>query len=232
MAALTDWLKALGRASSEEPVSLTVSHHRVLHPAGEPLNGSGFVRHQTLSPVQRPGSPPEQMALMSFFVPAGLEHGFAQSDLARALGAVITFAVNRRVDVLTETSMRMADQPDRLTFMPLSGLPDRSLVGPLDIDQRGLDEVLREYLTLIAGMEDADAEIICAALDMHYGACLLLDRDVASAYTLLIAGIEAMSRQFGSPPSSWNEWDQAPRWETLSRPTTSATLRLRLYARR
>lgn len=211
MPLLTGWVAGL--AGITRPDQLAASHHRVIHPGGQPLHGSGLVRHQAVGPLQRPGQPPEYLSLMSFFVPVGQESALRHGDLARALGALITFMVNRRVDVLAEVAISMEDQPDVATFLPIAGVPDRALLAPFDVDQARLDQLLREHLALLAGLDEKDAEVISAALDMHYGACLLLDRDIASAYTLLVAGLEAMSRRFGRPPSDWSDWDQAATWD-------------------
>lgn len=213
--AVARWLAALTQAL-DEGESVAASHHRVIHPRGLPLNGDGLVRHQAIGPVERPGLPPEYMALMSFSVPSEEQYGLQHGDLARGLGALITFMINRRVDVLAEVPLRMEDVPDVATFMPLNGIPDRALLAPMEIDQSRLDQLMREHLALIAGLPERDSEVIGAALDMHYGACLLFDRDLASAYTLLVAGLEAMSRRFGQPPTDWLAWDQAAQWDRFA----------------
>ena len=61
---------------------------------------------------------------------------------------------------------------------------------------------------------DGDVEsAITTAIHLHYGAVLLFDRDLAAAYTLLIAGLETLSRQFGKPPTAWADWDKSPVWD-------------------
>lgn len=215
MPVLTRWLAALAKTIHEQgPIAAT--HHRVVHPRGLPLNGDGFVRHQAVGPVQRPGQPPEYLSLMSFFVPSGPENAIQHGVLARELGALITFTLNRRIDVLAELSLTMEGQPGVATFLPLNGVPDRALLAPMEVDQPRLNELLRDYLGLLAGLPEKDADVIAVALDLHYGACLLFDRDLASAYTLLVAGVEAMSRRFGQPPRDWSVWDQADQWDRFS----------------
>ena len=97
MYVLTRWLADLA-ATIDGQGQLTASHHRVVHPRGLPLNGAGLVRHQAISPLERPGLPPEYLSLMSFFVTGDKQYGVQQGDLARALGALITFVLDRRVD--------------------------------------------------------------------------------------------------------------------------------------
>lgn len=212
--ALMRWLEALVQVG-EDPGSMKVGFQRVLHPRGLPLNGDGFIRHMAIGPVQRPGQPPEQMALMSYFMPPDQQNGIQAVELGRDLGALITFLVNRRIDVLDELALSMEDRPNEATFMPLSGMPDRVLLAPMEIDQPRLDAVLREYLGLLMGLAEKDAEVMAAAMDMHYGACLLFDRDLGSAYTLLVAGVEAMSRRFGRPPRDWSAWEDADKWDRV-----------------
>lgn len=209
------WLSDLTRAIENE-AALRASHHRVVEPGSRPLAGPGLVRHQPVGPVARPGQPPEYMSVMGFFVPTGTDYGMNNVELARSLGAQLTYLLDRRIDVLTELPIAMEGKPEDLTFLPISGVPDRALLAPIETDYESIDDLLRRSLALLAGMDDGDAEVVAAALDMHYGACLLLDRDIASAYTLLVAGIETMSRRFGSPPQNWSDWDQARRWEAFS----------------
>ena len=98
----------------------------------------------------------------------------------------------------------------------MSGVPDRVLLAPVESNARKIDEQLTRHLSILTGLADEDASVLISALDMHYGACLLLDRDLASAaYTLLVAGIEALSRRFGQPPGDWRDWDQADRWDRI-----------------
>ncbi len=54
---------------------------------------------------------------------------------------------------------------------------------------------------------------VSAAIHMHYCACLLLTRDLAGAYALTVGGIECLAQRFGSPPTSWQDWDEAASWE-------------------
>jgi hypothetical protein len=65
----------------------------------------------------------------------------------------------------------------------------------------------------LASLDQEVEAVIATAINLHYGAVLLFDRDLAAAYTLIIAGIETLSRQFGAPPADWSAWDRAEHWD-------------------
>jgi hypothetical protein len=69
----------------------------------------------------------------------------------------------------------------------------------------------------LASLPDDDIETIGAAIGAHYGAALLLERDLSSAYTLLVAGIETLSRRYGRPPEEWDAWEESGDWEEFTR---------------
>jgi len=99
--------------------SPAVTHHRVVQPGGRALEGPGLVRYQAVGPAARPGQPPEFLLVMSFLVAAGEQHDLSTADIARALGAQLTYLLDRRIDVLSETAISMENEPSRLTFLPM-----------------------------------------------------------------------------------------------------------------
>jgi hypothetical protein len=169
---------------------------------------------QAVGSLQRPGQPIESLELMSFFI-ALPSDPMTVGRIARALGAQLSYLLDRRMDVLAEVSIHM-EESDRLTFIPMSGLPDRALLAPIDAEYSEVDQLLRDHLSVLCGLDEADYNVLNSALDMHHGACLLLDRDIASAYTLVVAGIEALSRRFGEPPTDWSDWDLSDVWDRFS----------------
>lgn len=210
MTLLLRWIAGLTNAIANND-TISSTHHRVVTPGRLPLSGPGLVRYQPMMPLERPGQPPECMSLMGFFVGPNESEHLQVAEIARTIGAHLTYTLDRRVDVLGGIPIAMETEPDRLTFLPLSGLPDRSLLAPLE--HTNPDALLRPHLKLLVSLPPSDAGVLSAAIDMLYGACLLLDHDLASAYTLVISGIEALSRHFGQPPSEWTAWDKASKWE-------------------
>jgi hypothetical protein len=67
----------------------------------------------------------------------------------------------------------------------------------------------------LRSLDPGDLSTIGAAIKLHYGAVLLHDRDLRSAYVLLVAAPEVLSRRFGSPPRDWQSWDESEKWDSL-----------------
>lgn len=62
-------------------------------------------------------------------------------------------------------------------------------------------------------MSSKKQRVLQEAISLHYGAILLYELDLAAAYTLVVAGLEALSREFGTPPSGWSKWENSTNWE-------------------
>jgi hypothetical protein len=54
---------------------------------------------------------------------------------------------------------------------------------------------------------------LIAAIHMHYCAALLVTRDPAGAYALLVGGIECLAQHFGSAPTALTDWDESVSWD-------------------
>lgn len=131
--------------------------------------------------------------------------------LATQLGALMTFALNRRVQVAsTETPISMAGSPVR-NFIP-GQANDRELVGPLpDEPKSAFEDTVRGVL----GLSERDRGPIGAAIDLHYASTLLLDTDLNAAYALAVAGIETLSRHYNDVQFGWDDWDEAPHLDSV-----------------
>ena len=137
------------------------------------------------------------------------------AELGASIGAVLALLTDRRIEILEELPASMEGQPDRLTFISYTSVFDRRLVTPVDVVD--FDATLREFLGKFISIPEGQRTAVAAALDLHYGSALLFEKDLSAAYTLAVAGIEALSRGFGAPPSNWSDWDQSATWDKFAR---------------
>jgi hypothetical protein len=153
------------------------------------------------------------MAVVGFLIPASdYDDPLARLEVAIGFAAHLACLLDRRIEVPAEIDVAVEDRPGDRTAVPLGGLPDRSLLAPLTHEPNDVDPMVREHLARMAGLGSADADAVAAAIDLHYGACLLVTRDLATAYTLLVAGIETLAQQFGTPSREWSDWQESTRW--------------------
>lgn len=135
------------------------------------------------------------------------EHHRLSTDLAAALSV----ALERTIDIPLEMSNRVAGH-DTVTFVPLGGMVDRVISGPIPPDYK---DAVAKILKGVSGLLPEDIVVVGAATSLFHGALLLHERDVRAAYTLLVAGIETLSRRYGAPPTSWEAWDGHAEWDQL-----------------
>lgn len=103
-------------------------------------------------------------------------------------------------------------QLEKVVFQPAAQIVDQDLLGPLPDDAK---KRISTYVTAIAGLLPEDQEAIGAAGSAYHGALILFDKEPRAAYTLLVGGIEALSRRYGSPPTDWEDWEAASYWDNL-----------------
>ncbi|NJO67177.1 MAG: hypothetical protein HC832_07325 [Leptolyngbyaceae cyanobacterium RM1_405_57] len=130
-------------------------------------------------------------------------------QLVSEIAAVLTLASERRVEIAHEIAMRVENQP-QVTFIGYGGMIDRRLVGPIG---EQLAKPFLEWLSKIVSLPEPHLSVIGTACTLHHGAILLYEKDVRSAYLLLVAAIEVLSRQYGAPPTDWLDWEESSKWE-------------------
>ena len=130
-------------------------------------------------------------------------------QLVSEIAAILTLASERRVEIAHEIAMRVENQP-QLTFIGYGGMIDRRLIGPID---NQLTDAFLEWLSKIVALPEPHRSVIGTACTLHHGAVLLYEKDVRSAYLLLVAAIEVLSRQYGTPPTDWLDWEESGKWE-------------------
>ncbi|MFF0016109.1 hypothetical protein [Streptomyces sp. NPDC005374] len=214
---LYSWMQRLDQLVERGTGTISYVHHRILLPGSTPLKAEGLFRFEPVGPVNQLGSTPGFLASVGW-----IEDGDHQvttpsfGDISRELAAVLTLITGRRIEAFNEQPISMQDRPNRITYLPVGDLPDRSLIGPIE-PSLAVDDEIRDFLGKARSLQQTEYAAISSAVDLHYGACLLFGRDLTAAYTLLVAGVETLSQCFYDASTSWDDWDQAPRWEKFIR---------------
>ena len=175
---------------------------------------------------------PESMALLAYLEAADYaDNAHHNCRLAIDIATAMSLALERRIDLPFEVALTVSGSKT-VTFMPYSAIVDRIVTAPLPPDPKS---PIVQVLQQLGGLADKDISISGAAASMFHGALLLHDRDIRATYTLLIAGIETLSRQYGQPPTSWSDWENSTQWDTFAADVSlsedqSAALRNRLMA--
>lgn len=213
MNTLLRWLKALEEVEWEDPSALAPTFRRVLVPGTEPLDISGtLVRLQPISAIDPahtwPGRVPHSLSVAEWLMPTA--SAVSPADVATDLSALLTFVANRRIEVLGNEYDVVREGTSQRIFLPGAQIPDRSLYGTLPL---GIKDDLIGTLSALASLQSDDLRHIAAAMALHYDACLIMESDSTGAYAMLVGGLEALSRGFGSPPADWLDWDDHVRWD-------------------
>lgn len=133
--------------------------------------------------------------------------------LAAQLGALLTFSSNRRIQVAAaDIGMKYPPGSETTTFIPADHIIEPSLGGPVPDDLKLRFET---HLRALWGLAVEDRRAIGSALELNYAAVLLFDVDANAAYALCVAGIETLSREYGSPPHDWSSWDEADHMDAV-----------------
>jgi hypothetical protein len=207
MKSLTNWLKRLTLITGEAGPEL--SYFRVLVSGDKALDINSWLF--TIDPQHSVSSEHELWSVLRLPEPDVPEinvknrHRFAV-DLA----CVLSLALERRV--IVPIDVPIPSSVETIEFLSLAEIVDQGIQAPIPADAK--NRVIN-YVTAIAGLSSEDQEIIGAASTAYYGAILLFDREPRAAYTLLITGIELLSREYGKPPTDWNEWELSEKWDAL-----------------
>lgn len=211
MQKVADWL---GRIADLKPDEAKESIYRVILPGDEPVGFTDTI--VKLEPFgvapARPGSTnPDTVSILRLFdtSPAGL----VPALVAEELGALMALASGRRVEVAMEIMLSVQGRPPtERHLLPLGSVVDRRARGPFD---EKLREQFIELVSRIPSLRSDDVATLGAATNLHYGAMLLCEYDLRSAYTLIVAALEILSRAYGKPPTSWKDWEDSDTWDQI-----------------
>ncbi len=131
--------------------------------------------------------------------------------LGADIACLLSLALERRVIVPNDFPINIP-QLGQVNFISVSQVVDQGIVGPLLTDAKPR---LNAYLRAVAGLSTEAQDVIGAAASAYHGALLVFDREPRAAYTLLVAGIEVLSRSYGSPVTGWDNWDESGPWNTV-----------------
>ncbi|OYT94045.1 MAG: hypothetical protein CFE43_01545 [Burkholderiales bacterium PBB3] len=129
--------------------------------------------------------------------------------LGADLAAIFSLALDRRVVIPNDFAIQFGQQ---IHFQSTAQVVDQTIQGPLPDDAKSL---VATYILAIAGLPPDDQDCIGAACTAYHGAILLFDREPRAAYTLLVTGIELLSRRYGSPPTEWQDWESSSEWDAF-----------------
>ena len=213
MESLARWLEGLATAKPS-----TVRRHivRMFVPGHAVMDLDGWLmttEQPRAVPAGFRGGYPESMVLLAYLDDATFaQNAIHHHRLAADIAAAMSVALERRIDIPFEIAARI-EGADSLTFLPFGAITDRVITGPLPSDSVSqVAEVFRK----VGGLAKGDLATLGAATSLFHGALLLHERDVRSAYTLLVAGIEALSREYGQPPTDWHEWEVSSKWDAFA----------------
>lgn len=225
MAEVVDWLRRLD--ALVQPDSTThFARYRVAGASPIDFDDSVIRVDDTKRRVETFGAVPVNLSILTFLDTGG-QHPYRDQLLATQLGAVLTLATGRRVRVAAGEMTLGMEGSEKVTFLP-STINGRDLLGPIEVDPKSKTEQLLKQL---AGLNSDEAEVIVAALDLHYAATQLYDVDLNTAYTLVVAGIETLSSAFEPRSTDWESFPEASRWEaTFDRLGVDQGLRSQLRA--
>ncbi|WP_143091421.1 hypothetical protein [Lentzea albida] len=123
---------------------------------------------------------------------------------------LLTFTFNRRIEALEEIHTRLLGVEYSLA-VPLGDRIDSTLMAPFTTDADA--NHVTNNLTRLLSLSPEDHDVISAAIQMHYSACLLSTRETNAAYALLVGALELLSKRFGTTSSAWDDWSESSRWE-------------------
>lgn len=210
MEALAKWLLRLTAADQHK-----VAEHiyRVFVPGRTPLDLNDWLIATDPGgevPAGFRGSSPESLSLFRLLDEKRPDRPIQEHQrLVLELAAAMTLALGRRVEIPHEIAMTIEGE-HRVLLAPYGQSIDTQILAPLPVEPRSSIE---RVLSLIGGLPEKDQTPIGAATTMYHGAILLFDREIRAAYTLLVGGIEVLSRFYGSPPMHWSEWNESPTWD-------------------
>lgn len=215
---LADWINRLRQVelqAKENPSSsnLVEYYFRVMVPGFNPLEiHKSLIAAQPLGKVEpRPGdSVPSSVSVLRIPDTKESAQPFkVHQQLISELAAILTLATERRIEIAHEIALQVKGYPNTL-FTGYGCAYDRRLYGPIGDNTNTL---FIEWLSKVISLPEPHLSIIGAACSLHHGAVLLSEKDIRSAYLLLVAAIEVLSRKYGTPPTNWEEWEESKQWE-------------------
>lgn len=230
---LAAWLRRL--PSMKDPKNVRRMTLRMFVPGHSMMNFDNWLfttEQPTPVPAGFRAGFPESVALLAYLEASEYaDNARHNCRLAIDIATAMSLALERRIDLPFELVLTVPGSKT-VTFMPYSAIVDRIITAPLPPDPKSL---IVRVLEQLGGLEDKDISIIGAAASMFHGALLLHDRDIRAAYTLLIAGIETLSREYGHPPTDWSDWENSTEWDAFAADISlsadqSTALRNRLMA--
>ena len=212
MESLAHWLH---RLSKIEPSDVERTVLRVFVPGHSVMNFDQWLM-TTEQPCRVPPgfrSPfPESVAVLAFLEDKRFSRNAPhQHRLSADIAAAMSLALERRIEIPYEISVRVDGSPT-MSFLPYTGIADHTTGGPLPPDAKSL---VGDVFSKISGLPDDDLAVIGAATSMLHGAIMLSGEDIRSAYTLLVAGVETLSRKYGAPPTNWDAWELSESWDNF-----------------
>lgn len=210
MKSLVAWLHRLAAVTPD--TGPEISYFRVAVPGNDPLDVENWLL--SIDPQGTLGydlraTGPESWSIMRVpDLPQREANIHARHRLGADIACLLSLALERRVVVPND----FAVHTPQLIFLPVSQVVDQAILGPLPADAK---QRLNTYLSAVAGLSPEDQEFIGAASSAYHGALLLFDREPRAAYTLLVAGIEALSRKYGSAPTEWTDWEESSDWDAV-----------------
>ena len=130
-------------------------------------------------------------------------------ELADELAAIFSLATERRITIPKTQALRI-EGSQGVTFIAYGAAVDRRLHGPAP---ENLETTIHDLLSKFAGLPPEARPVLGAAAKLYHSAVEIFENDLRAAYLLLVAGIELLSREFGSPPSDWDDWEDSKAWE-------------------
>ena len=128
------------------------------------------------------------------------------------LGGLLTLVSDRMCEVVPE--LPPGGVVGVMSPLPVTATIDSQLGAPMP-EWDEVDSDFRDLLARLTSLPTKASTAISSAIHLHYCASLLLTRDMTGAYALVIAGLETLAMTFGEPPTSWDDWDQAAKWDAL-----------------
>jgi hypothetical protein len=213
MKSLVAWLQRLAIVSPDPGPE--ISFFRVTVPGIDPLDVEDWLL--SIDPQGPLGydlraTGPESWSIMRVpDLPQGETNLHERHRLGADIACLLSLALERRVVVPNDFAVRIP-QLEKIIFHPVSQVVDQGIIGPLPADAKGR---INAYLSAVAGLSPEAQEFIGAASSVYHGALLVFDREPRAAYMLLVAGIEVLSRRYGSPPTEWTNWEESNDWDTV-----------------
>ena len=214
---LIAWLNRLDAAASGE---FSARWTRALVPTDSAPNLTDFLiaSHPLGVTLGAPGDRPRSALLLQYLDTQPEINIHISRGLTADLAALASFVSRRRFQLIPEVALSVEGKPGQLTFVSYDDMFDRRIDAPVSNEFQSL------FAAAMGRLRTIDAKplgFIAAAIRFHYASVLLFDREISAAYSLLVAGVEILSRGFGEPPSDFASWDASATW---GRVFTDATL--------